>query len=78
MEEPERPKALDNLLGSFLGELYKPRYEQQFADHPNKDEIVKRLVSGDASVEQIELWFAEASSYAWKIIMSERKKIDGG
>jgi hypothetical protein len=69
MEEPERPKALDNLLGNMLGELYRSRYEQQFENHPNKDEIVEHLVKGDSSIEQIELWFAEATRYTWKKIM---------
>ena len=65
MDESERPKP-----NSFIGEIYKCKYEEQFADHPAKDVIVERLVSGGNSVEQIDLWFAEASYYTWKKLMN--------
>lgn len=57
-------------VSSILGELYRARYEDNFKYHPNKDEIVEALVKGDNTVEQIELWFAEASSYTWQKIMN--------
>lgn len=57
-------------LGKIIGEIYRTQYEEQFKDHPKKDEIVEHLVKGDSSIEQIDLWFAEASHYTWKRIMN--------
>lgn len=66
---------MDKELKHMLGELYKTSYEQQFKDHPNCTEIVEKLVAGDNSFEQIDLWFAEASHYTWKKIMERTNTV---
>lgn len=48
---------------SLVGEIYKSRFEEHFKYHPNKDQIVAKLVEGANSTEQIDIWFAEADYY---------------
>lgn len=38
-------------------------YLETFKYHPNKEKIVEKLVKGDNSFDQIDLWFAEAELY---------------
>lgn len=51
---------------SILLSIYRPRFELQFAYHPNRAEIVEMLCQGDNPPELVELWFAEAEQYMWE------------
>jgi hypothetical protein len=51
-------------IGAMLLDIYRPRFELQFAYHPHGKEIVDMLCMGGNPPELIHLWFAEAESYA--------------
>lgn len=38
-------------------------YLETFKYHPSKEKIVEKLVNGDNSFDQVDLWFAEAELY---------------
>lgn len=65
---------------SFLGELYKSHFEKVFENHPNKDEIIPKLVAGDNSTEQVDAWFQEANQHNWEALNKAAQKnvTDGG
>lgn len=55
--------STEKSIGRVLLDLYRPRFELQFAYHPKGKEIVEMLCQGGNPPELVELWFAEASSY---------------
>lgn len=60
-------------IGKILGEAYRSRYEMLFKHHPKRDEIIPKLVAGGNSVEQVDLWFAEAENYNWDYMSNKIK-----
>lgn len=62
--------ADEKTLGRVLLDLYRPRFEEQFRNHPKGKEIVELMCQGDNPPELVDLWFAEAESYNWKTLMS--------
>lgn len=56
-------KKTDPVMQIILN-AYRPRFEEQFKYHPNKEEIVDRLCEGGNPIELVELWFAEADRYS--------------
>lgn len=55
---------------------YRPRFEEQFKNHPKGKEIVEKLCSGDNPPELVDLWFSEAESYNWKALRSAERPGD--
>lgn len=64
-------------LGKTLWEIYLPRFEYHFADHPEKDEIIRSMREDRNTPEQIEQWFNEASSYTFEKKMSHTQPDNG-
>lgn len=56
-----------------LGEIYRKQFEIIFRNHPDKDEIIKKLIKGDNDPTLIDLWFEEAEYYSWQKIMNTPK-----
>ena len=56
-------KKTDPVMQIILN-AYRPRFERQFEHHPQREEIVDKLVAGDNPIELVELWFAEADRYS--------------
>lgn len=55
--------STEKSIGRMLLDLYRPRFELQFAYHPKGKEIVELLCQGGNPAELVELWFAEAAAY---------------
>lgn len=53
-------------FNGLIGELYKPTIKRHFENHPDGDGLVEKMFSGEATTEQIDIWFAEAESYTWE------------
>ena len=53
----------------MLLELYRPRFMEQFKNHPKGAELVEMLCQGDNPKELVDLWFAEAEMYNWEALM---------
>lgn len=60
------PEITEKRIGRMLLDIYRPRFELQFAHHPNGKEIVDMLCQGGNPPELIELWFAEAEQHTWE------------
>lgn len=58
-------------VGKMLLDLYRPRFELQFAHHPKRAEIVEMLCQGDNPPELVDLWFAEAEMYTWEALSTK-------
>lgn len=52
-------------VGKILLDLYRPRFMEQFKNHPKGPEIVELLCRGGNPPELIDLWFAEAERYTF-------------
>lgn len=53
-------------FGLILLDIYRPRFQARFANHPNGKEIVEMLCNGGNPPELVTLWFAEAESYDYE------------
>lgn len=60
-------------LGGIVWSLYEDRIREQFSNHPNGEELITKMKAGELSIEEVDIAFSEAESYAMKK-MTERFK----
>jgi hypothetical protein len=63
---------------NFVRDIYRPRIEAHFKDHPLHDVIMQAYDRGDASPEQWDLWFSETESIGWERLMALGDKLAKG
>lgn len=64
--------------GNLILRAYRTAIEFQFQHHPDKETAVSRLMSGECSMEEVDLLFAEAESASWKWLNSLPRGHDNG
>jgi len=62
-------KSSAGFVNKILLDLYKPKFQEIFKNHPKGSEIVESLCKGDNAPELIELWFAESEMHNWQKLM---------
>lgn len=60
----------DFKVGSLLLEIYRPKFEEYFQDHPDKDKILEGIFAGEYTNDEIDTFFGEAARYTYDKIIS--------